>query len=300
MPTGSGRAPVGATTLEWAKDTILPIFTSHSTSIVSVVDGIEGFRQVALVTEDYDTLSPLKTSNNKPAIVGTAVGCSAFALLAGVASWLFIQRRNRNSNSRKTTKKKTLQKGGRSGGIFNSRRNLSKNIERVDIIANHFGQSDESFVEYVDSNDIRGDDSVSNAPTVEYKKVYSIESTILTKSQSYDSSNENDEVSFPLHSFDDSSMESSLKMDEFSEMSPYDEMAAHQIQKSFPIKSNHVKSVRFLNEMGEEAHIPERSVSLSPQRKLNPPEQAPSQSRKGNLTFVNEKEFNSMENTVDL
>ena len=91
-------------------------------------------------------------------------------------------------------------------------------------------------------------------------------------------------------------MESSLKLDEFSEMSPYDETTAYQIQKVFPIKSpNQVKSVRFLNDMGEEAHIPKQSTTLSPVRvqRENPLEQLVNEDRP-------EEYFNSIQATVDL
>eukprot|EP00551_Chaetoceros_affinis_P010827 CAMPEP_0203678532 /NCGR_PEP_ID=MMETSP0090-20130426/32335_1 /ASSEMBLY_ACC=CAM_ASM_001088 /TAXON_ID=426623 /ORGANISM="Chaetoceros affinis, Strain CCMP159" /LENGTH=614 /DNA_ID=CAMNT_0050545819 /DNA_START=17 /DNA_END=1861 /DNA_ORIENTATION=+ len=320
---GRGKALQKAS-VQWARDAILPIFNERKASIISAVDGIRDFDQVVSEANgdddhDYDrdnnddhTPSGMTTSeSNDRTTIGIAVGCSAFALLVSVCSWFLIQRRKRNksamnfnSNNKSNKKEKKNTKGGnlRSRGLLNSSKRLSKKVERVDIISNYHIQSDDSFVEYVDSNAICCDDSVSNAPTVAYKKVNSLESTILTKSHSFDSSsNDNDEGSFPLNTFDDSSMESSssssLKMDEFSQMSPYDEMASDTRQKTFPIKSNQIKSVRFLNDMGEEHHL-EKSIYL-------PPEQAPSStsreaSREGRFKNTNEEEGNSIENTVDL
>ncbi len=74
-------------------------------------------------------------------------------------------------------------------------RKFEKKIERVKIITdrrhgNNSSDDANSFVEYVDTEFINADGSVSNAPTEEWKRVFSFETSVLSKTQSYDDSRE--------------------------------------------------------------------------------------------------------------
>ncbi len=116
-------------------------------------------------------------------IICLVVGLSVLVLLTGVISCIFIKRKNGHLSKEAARR-------------LRKERKYQKKIERVEIMKNHHEQSDDSFVEYVDNDDIilDGDVSISNAPTVEYKKVISLENTIETKnSQSNNGSIEDKE-----------------------------------------------------------------------------------------------------------
>lgn len=169
-------------------------------------------------------------------------------------------------------------------------------MERVDIISKfHVLSDDDTFGnEYVEVSDIKfnGDDSISNAPTVECKKVRSLESdNNLTQTSSYGSSNsgnkfydDDDESSvnlqeqFPLRSLDHNDDEEKnhdpsqiLRMEEFKVLppSPYDEAESIFITRMKSLSSyydeddnndddSHVKNNNvysnnlFINDDGEE------------------------------------------------
>ena len=204
----------------------------------------------------FEAQSALSPSPANSQAISLGIGFSVFAIVTAILSILFVQKR-RSSNPSHQRKRDQRRA-----------RKLEKKIERVEIMSKNYGQSDDSFVEYVDDgflyND--GDDSVTDAPSVAFKKIYSLENTIVTNtSNSNDGSEENKDVrvssrynesissssassssdeddeedtnegnsniSFPLYSFEASSVGPSI----FSEITaPYDEASSHMSETQRP------------------------------------------------------------------
>mmetsp|Transcript_27327 Transcript_27327/g.31242 ORF Transcript_27327/g.31242 Transcript_27327/m.31242 type:complete len:545 (-) Transcript_27327:49-1683(-) len=214
--------------IEWAEKMVKEILNEKQGSIIAAVPGVHD----ANIQMQNDAINDVQPTRTKGINQNVIIGCSCGGLFAaGLAFFLCKKKRN--------------------GGL---KRRFSKEVERVNIVSNRYGQSDDPYaydVEYVPDGGMifEGDCSVSNAPTVEYKKVTSLESTIITKTHSEEDSDERDISSddssdddYPLEEFDNASVET-----------PFDE-TPHSINASISISSS-----RFVSEYGEQ--IAERSYS---------------------------------------